>query len=89
MRGYESTVHTSTGAAKAGPARLLGIVVVGDGGAATVNITDGNGGTVRLEMQAPSGDSRAVIFGEECALLFSTSIYLATMTTAKVTLITE
>jgi len=89
MKGYESAVHTSAGAVTATSSRLLGVVVTGNGGNAILVVEDGNGGTERLRVRVLQNHSEEIIFGEDCALLFGSGIYLGTVTNAEVTVLYE
>lgn len=86
MKGYASSVCTASGVVKAGPGRVVSVVLAGGADASTLILYDhasAASGTELLRLSAVAAGSAAVSFGEE-AILAATGIYAALTGTAPV-----
>jgi len=84
-----STRITATGAVTTGRARLHSVYFVGAASAGRITLTDGDGGTVRFDIDIPAGSgasSTPIYIGEESGIVFRSSIWCSTIGTTAVTL---
>lgn len=91
MASYDqtSTRVTATGAVTSTRARVHSIYFVGAAGAGRITLTDGNGGTTRIDIDVPASSGATpmhVYIGEENGVLFKSGIYCSTLGTSAATI---